>query len=410
MMSAVDPAVRADAAATLSVDRRTLLAGAAGALAVGGLSGSARAASRAGSLAGRPGPRFDPALARRLQRILNEAVRGPGGHAPGAILHVHGPRLGSFTGVAGLARVSPAVAMRAADRFRAGSIVKPFVAARVLQLAERGRLSLDARLPAVLPARVVGRFANAPDISVRMLLAHRSGIADWDTDLMNIVIAHHPEKLWTIAEKLDLAAAQPSLFAPGTSYAYSNTEYNLLGLVIEHATGRSWRHEIARRVIRPLGLMRTSLPAPGNRSIRGARAHGYSRLDGRRIDATGIDPSMAGAAGGHALVTTVGDLSRFLDALLKGRLFRHSDTLRQMLTFGPAQGPGGVVGYGLGIEQRVFPNGVESIGHLGGTAGYFAWIARLPAHGVTIAAMLNSDDDPSPLLIPAVEAIAATHS
>jgi D-alanyl-D-alanine carboxypeptidase len=339
-MPAVDPALRANATATPSVDRRTLLAGAAGALAVAGLSESARAAGRAVSPAGRSGPRFDPALARRLQRVLNEAVRGPGGHAPGAILHVHSTGLGSFTGVAGVARVSPAVAMRATDRFRAGSIVKPFVAARVLQLAESGRLSLDARLPAVLLARVIGRFANAPSISVRMLLAHRSGIADWDTDLMNIVIAHHPAKLWTIAEKLDLAAAQPPLFAPGTSYAYSNTEYNLLGLVIEHATGRSWRHELARRVIRPLGLTRTSLPAPGNRSIRRAHAHGYSRLDGRRIDATGIDPSMAGAAGGHALVTTAGDLARFLDALLRGRLFRHADTLRQMLTFGPGAGSG----------------------------------------------------------------------
>jgi D-alanyl-D-alanine carboxypeptidase len=407
---AVESAARADVAAGHSVDRRTLLAGAAGALAVAGLSGPARAAGHATSTAARPGRRFDPALGRRLQRVLHEALRVPDRHAPGAILHVESPELGSWTGVAGLGRRAPAVPMRAADRFRAGSIVKMFVAARVLQLAERGRLSLDARLPDVLPARVVGRFAHAPDISVRMLLAHRSGIADWDIDLMNIVIAHHPAKVWTISEKLDLAAAQPPLFAPGTSYAYSNTEYNLLGLLIEHITGRSWRHEVTRRVIRPLGLMRTSLPAPGNRSIRGAHAHGYSELDGRRIDVTGIDPSMAGAAGGHALVTTVGDLSRFLNALLKGRLFRHRETLGQMLALGPAQGPGGVVGYGLGIEQRVFPGGVESIGHLGGTAGYFAWISRLRPQGVTIAAVLNSGDDPTALLVPAAQAVAATHS
>jgi hypothetical protein len=104
--------------------------------------------------------------------------------------------------------------MRAADRFRAGSIAKPFVAVRVLQLAERGRLSLDARLPKVLPASVVSRFPGAADISVRMLLGHRSGIPEWDTPLMDIVIAHHPAKVWTIAEKLDLAAAQPPVFAP----------------------------------------------------------------------------------------------------------------------------------------------------------------------------------------------------
>jgi D-alanyl-D-alanine carboxypeptidase len=288
--------------------------------------------------------------------------------------------------------------------------VKPFVAVRVLQLAERGRLSLDARLPEVLPMRVVGRFANAPEITVRMLLGHRSGIPEWDTAAIDIVIGHHPAKVWTIEEKLDLAAAQPPVFAPGTSYKYSNTEYNLLGLIIEHVTGRSWRYELTRRVISPLGLARTYLPAARHRSIKGAHAHGYSTVDGRRIDATGVDPSMAGAAGGSALVTTVHDLTRFLNALLARRLFRRPDTLRQMLAFAPASGEGGVVGYGLGLEQRVFPGGVETIGHLGGTAGYFAWIGRLRAHGAAIAALLNSDDDPTPLLVPAVEALAATHS
>jgi D-alanyl-D-alanine carboxypeptidase len=397
-----------DDSASRSVDRRTLLVGAAGALVAAGMSAPARAAGHAQSLAARPGPRFDPALARRLQRLLHAALRGPGPHAPGAILHVQSSKLGAWTGAAGLARLAPAVPMRAGDRFRAGSIVKPFVAVRVLQLAERGRLSLDARLPEVLPAHVVGRFADAADITVRMLLDHRSGIPEWDTALMDIVIAHHPAKVWTIAEKLDLAAAQPPVFAPGTGFFYSNTDYNLLGLVIEHVTGRSWRHEVTRRVIRPLGLTRTYLPAPGHRSIMGAHAHGYHQLEGKRIDVTGVDPSMAGAAGGSALVTTVGDLARFLNALLSDQLFRRPGTLRQMLAFSPAQGPGGVVGYGLGIEQRVFPGGVETIGHLGGTAGYFAWIGRLRAQGVTIAAALNSDDDPTPLLVPAVQALAAT--
>jgi hypothetical protein len=94
-MPVVDRDARAGAAARPSVDRRTLLVGAAGALATVGLSGSARAAGRAGSLAGRPGRRLDPPLARRLQRILNEAVHGPGGHAPGAILHVQSTALGN---------------------------------------------------------------------------------------------------------------------------------------------------------------------------------------------------------------------------------------------------------------------------------------------------------------------------
>ena len=180
-MCDVDFAGHLDGVAGRSVDRRTLLVGAAGALAAAGLSGPARAAGHATSVAARSGPRFDPDLARQLQRALHDALRDPSMHAPGAILHVHSPRLGRWTGAAGLGRVAPAEPMRPRDRFRAGSIVKPFVAVAVLQLAERGRLSLDARLPEVLPASVTGRFANAADITVRMLLGHRAGIPDWDS-------------------------------------------------------------------------------------------------------------------------------------------------------------------------------------------------------------------------------------
>jgi D-alanyl-D-alanine carboxypeptidase len=408
-MPEVDLTPLADGAASGFVNRRTLLLGAAGALGAVGLSRPARAAEYPMSVAASSSPRFDPALARRLQRVLRRARQDPSTHFPGAILHVDSPRLGTWTGVAGVARVAPAEPMRPDDRFRAGSIVKTFVSVVVLQLAERGRLSLDARLPEALPASVVDRFPTAAGVSVRMLLSHRSGIPDWDAPAVENEIAHHPAKVWKLSEFLDLAAAQPPAFAPGTDYKYSNTDYNLLGLIVEQVTGRSWRHEVARRVISPLGLARTALPAPGHRSLMGAHAHGYGQLDGARVDLTRIDPSMAGAAGGGALVTTVQDLARFLNALLKRRLFRRPQTLRQMLAFAPAPDVGGQIGYGLGIEWRLFPGGVSAIGHLGSTAGYCAYVARLRPQGVTIASALNWADDPTPLLLPAVKALAAAH-
>ena len=396
-------------AASRSVDRRTLLLGAAGALAATGLSWPTSAAGRATSVAAQPSRRFDPVLARQLQRALHDALGNPDARFPGAILHVESPTLGAWTGVGGLGRVAPITPMRRADRFRAGSIVKPFVSVVVLQLAEERRLSLDARLHAVLPANVVRRVHNAPQISVRMLLSHRSGIPEWDIPAVDDEVARHPARVWKVSEFLDLAAAQPPLFKPGTSYAYSNTDYTLLGLIIEHITGRSWRHEVTRRVIRPLGLTHTALPAPGDASLIGAHANGYGELDGRRVDLTHVDPSFAGAAGASALVTTVQDVARFVDALLKQRLFRQRRTLRQMLAFAPAPDVGGQVGYGLGIERRVFPGGVEAIGHLGGAPGYRAYVARLRPPNATIALALNWQDDPTPLLLPAVKALAASH-
>jgi D-alanyl-D-alanine carboxypeptidase len=398
-----------DGAAGYSVDRRTLLVGAAVTVAAAGLGGPARAAGRAGSPAADVGPRFSPDLARDLQQALRDALRDPGTTAPGAVLHVRSPRHGRWTGVAGLGRVAPDVPMRGADRFRAGSIVKPFVSVVVLQLAERGRLSLDARLPEVLPADVVARFPTAADITVRMLLGHRSGLPEWDTPAVDQQLARQPAKVWKVSEFLDLAAAQPPLFAPGTGFFYSNTNYTLLGLIIERITGRSWRRAVTRRVIRRLRLTGTDLPAPGDPKINGQHAHGYAEFEGKTVDVTRVDPSFAGAAGAGALVTTAQGLARFLDALFRGRLFRRRATLRQMLDLAPAHGEGGLVGYGLGIEQYALPNGIELVGHLGGTAGYRSFVGRVRPLGVTIAFALNAQDDPTPLVIPVAEALAATH-
>jgi D-alanyl-D-alanine carboxypeptidase len=258
----------------------------------------------------------------------------------------------------------------------------------------------------VLPASVVGRFANTADITVRMLLGHRSGIPGWLSPVVAEQVARHPAKVWSVSEFLDLAAAQPPVFAPGAGFFYSDTNYNLLGLIIERITGRSWRREVTRRIIRPLRLTRTALPAPGHRSIAGAHAHGYGQLDGQTIDLTRVDPSFAGAAGACALVTNVHDLARFLDALFKGRLFRHRATLRQMLELAPAQGAGGLAAYGMGIEQYALPGGIELVGHLGGTAGYRSFVGRVRPLRTTIAFALNAEDDPTPLVIPVVDALA----
>ncbi len=259
----------------------------------------------------------------------------------------------------------------------------------------------------MLPADVTDRFPRAPEITVRMLLGHRSGLPDWNSPAVQAVVGRDPGKVWEVSEFLDLAAAQEPAFPPGTDYAYSNTNYTLLGLIVERAAGRGWRDEVTDRVIAPLGLAATALPAPGDRSLGGPHAHGYQEVNGELRDVTATDPSMAGAAGGNALVTSASDLVRFLDAVLAGRLFRRPETVRAMLDFKPASGEPGQVGYGLGLLQRALPGGVETIDHLGGAVGYWAYVGRLPRQQTTVAVAFNAKpDDPSPLLLPVLEALA----
>src|SRR5829696_5509681 len=398
----------ADGIASRKINRRTALAGAFGALFGIALTRPSQVWGHAATPTASADAPFDPTLARRLQTILDDAVASSGGGIPGALLHVEHDGHGGWTGASGFGQLDPDVAIQPGDRFSSGSIVKPFVAATVLQLAEGGHFTLDASLPAVLPADVISRFTGASEITVRMLLGHRSGLPDWDSSDVDASIVSDLGKNWTDSDLLDLAPAKESLFSPGTDYSYSNTNYTLLGLIIEHATGADWRDEVTNGVIKPLELEATALPAPGDRSLGGPHAHGYVDVNGELLDVSTADPSMFGAAGGNALVTSVSDLVRFMNALLAGRLFQHPETLNAMLDFKPATEEPGQIGYGLGLLQRALPGGIETIDHLGGAIGYRAYVARLPHQQVTLATAMNSLADPSLLVLPVLGAFATS--
>jgi D-alanyl-D-alanine carboxypeptidase len=346
----------------------------------------------------------------RLQAILDRAVKAPETTFPGVALHVRVPAHGTWSGAAGKANLDPARRMRAGHRFRAGSIMKPLVAATTLQLAEEGRFALDDPLPAVLPPRVIARFPEADRITVRMLLNHTSGIAEYSDARHEREVLANPLRRWTVSEVLDRAAARPRTSAPGERHAYSNANYNLLGLVLEQATGKPWRAVVRDRVIERLHLAHTSLPQPGHVPNGRDIAHGYEVMDGRLRDVTKIDSSMAGAAGGHALLTTTKDLSRFLRALLAGRLFQRQETLDEMRALVAAEDPNGLAGYGLGLERRVLPGGVELVGHMGTTGGYRAYMFHLPAQDIDIAMATTTPGDPTPVLMPALELLVAEAS
>jgi D-alanyl-D-alanine carboxypeptidase len=350
---------------------------------------------------------FDEQLASQLQTVLEDAVESPDTSYPGAVLHVSSPELGTWTGAAGLGEIDTDTAMRPNDRFRAGSLTKPFIAVIILQLVEEGLLALNDTLPEVLPESVTSKFPNSDQMTVHMLLNHTAGLPDFmelagpeivGTALGGTGVEPNPGKVWTEEEFLDFAAAQEPFFAPGEAQGYSNTDYLLLGMIIEETTGRTWREEFRERIIEVLDLDNTVLPEIDDRTIPGDYAHGYTDFGTGVMDATEMTTaSVVGAAGGQSLVTTPEDLARLMDAALAGELFQQDETLDEMLTW--VDWPDGnplspyLLSYGLGLMKADFESGIEGIGHSGDTAGgYHVFVFHLPDQDMTISGAVNAYD------------------
>ena len=261
----------------------------------------------------------------------------------------------------GLAVVKGRVPLDAHDRFRVGSITKTFVAVVVLQLVGEHRLALGDTVERWLP----GLIPDGGRITLRQLLAHRSGLADYadDADFVRRTVAQ-PRRLWTPRELVAVALAEGRVAPPGKDFAYASTNYVLLGMVIERATGRSLGRQLRSRIFAPLGLRDTVFAY----DLRNSRpyAHGYapSQHDGivgslaTARDRSTVNTSWAWAAG--SIVSTARDLSRFFGALLQGRLL--SPRLLELMR--PAPGSR----YGLGLAGFRTPCGA-AIGHTGALLG-----------------------------------------
>jgi D-alanyl-D-alanine carboxypeptidase len=194
------------------------------------------------------------------------------------------------------------------------------------------------------------------------LLNHTSGLFNYTEglDLSPEGWLAQRYRSWQPEELVALAVSHPPLFAPGTDWSYSNTNYVLLGMVIEAVTGRGYATEIRNRIIRPLHLRQTE--SPGTRlDIAGPHAHGYLPVDGSPVDVTRLNPSIAGAAGD--LISSTADLNTFFKALLTGRLLRPAQLAEMQTTVAGH-------GYGLGLERETLPCGTEVFGHGGDIFGY----------------------------------------
>ncbi|OOQ93185.1 serine hydrolase domain-containing protein [Bacillus cereus] len=294
-----------------------------------------------------------------------------------------GKTWGYAAGVADLGTKKP---MKADFRFRIGSVTKTFTATVVLQLAGENRLNLDDSIEKWLPGVIQGNGYDGNQITIRQILNHTSGIAEYlrskDADMMNT------KKSYTAEELVKMGLSLPPDFAPGKGWSYSNTGYVLLGILIEKVTGNSYAEEIEKRIIEPLELSNTFLP--GNSTVIPGTNHarGYIQPDGASElkDVTYYNPSIASSAGD--MISTADDLNKFFSSLLGGKLLKENQ-LKQMLTSVPTGREDLGNGYGLGIYETKLPNGVSVWGHTGGIPGFGTLVGGTLGGKHTLAVNIN---------------------
>jgi D-alanyl-D-alanine carboxypeptidase len=348
-----------------------------------------------------PAP-FPEASARDLQTTLNDAVKAE--VAPGVAVAVQRPGYELWSGAAGVADIETRSPLTTSQRFRAGSVLKTAVATAVLQLVEHGKLSLESSVSQLLPGEITRRVHDADRITLRMLLDHTSGIPEFDDADFNARLLAEPTHIWALNELLDRAFALPATFPPGGGFSYSNTDYVLLGQIIERAVGQPWRQVVRERVFARVGLSHSSLPEEGNSRCDGC-SRGYESIENQLIDATEVDPSMAGPAGGDALVSSTQDLAKFLGELAKGKLFDAPATLELMLAFVDAPIPEeATTGYGLGVA-RFQMGDTQLFGHLGGAVGFQSFMLYEPGSGTVVSGYMNRTGDLGSFVIPVVAAV-----
>ncbi|MEV6975036.1 serine hydrolase domain-containing protein [Kitasatospora sp. NPDC093806] len=293
---------------------------------------------------------------------LNALVQADRMPAALAAVTEHDGRTRTYT--AGVGDLATRSKVPADGQVRIGSNTKTFTAVVVLQLVGEGRIGLEDKVEKHLPGLVRGEGIDGSLVTVRQLLQHTSGLPDYEAGVTDDIIRN---RYFDPHDLLDLAFRHKADFAPGTSWAYSNTNYVLAGLIVQQVTGRPLAEEIDRRIVRALGLRHTYFPAPGDRTIREAHPHGY-RQDAPGSpwsDITELDPSAGWAAG--QMISTTTELNRFFGALLAGDLLQPAQ-LAQMRTTVPIGTTG--AGYGLGLMSRPLSCGGVYWGHGGDIAGF----------------------------------------
>jgi len=278
-------------------------------------------------------------------------------------------------------------------RFEIGSITKQFTAAAILQLKERGKLKLTDTLGTYVPD-----FAAAKDVTIEQLLRQVSGIPEYMGSPAYRALIVSDDGVKTIREPGDfskilaLVRDKPLSFAPGTKWAYSNTNCVLLGRIVEIASGTPWETYVRANIFKPAGMTESAFI--NEEAGMADFATGYALKDGHLISTRGMN-GWGGAAG--AIVSTASDVAKWDAALMGGKLIAPDD-LAAMLRPGALpvedRGLSGTSHYGYGWVVDTFDDQAR-VWHNGGTLGFSTWNEVYPALSEAVIVLENRRSDES---------------
>jgi D-alanyl-D-alanine carboxypeptidase len=323
------------------------------------------------------GPAFPPATADALTGIVQQGMESS--HSPGMVVGVWVPDEGTYVRTFGTSDTTTGAPMTLRDHFRIASITKTFVAMAILRLEDQGQVSLAAPL-----SRFVAGVPNGDRITIAQLLDMTAGVYDFTSDDAFVkAFTDDPELPFSTSDFLAILHRHDPLFPPGTKAEYDDSNYFLLGLVLEAVTHRPLPQVIREQVLDPLGLSETSYPTTP--AMPSPFPRGYlTQADGSLRDVTASNLAVAGGAG--AMISTLHDQKIWAKAMATGALLEPATQELRLRTRVLASGPV-TVKYGMGIGDI---NGF--LGHSGAIFGYSTATFYLPSRDATLVVLGNNCD------------------
>jgi len=346
-----------------------------------------------------PNAADQPDAASALQDLLDEGVAQG---IPGLSAAVATSDGVVWTGIAGLADLEAGVPVRADMLFGIGSITKTFVAVVILQLVEEGRLGLDATSADLLGSAVDG-IPNADKATIAQLLNHTGGVPSWEDDPAwisdgrgaTLDVSH----IWGKTATMPYIEGHQPLAPAGEAYSYANTNFTLLGMIIEKVTGQEAVAEIHRRVLDELGLEDIHLEGfePVSQEQLPHRYHwatptfqeeagvntDFTYVGPDLIDATGSNLSVEWTAGG--MVATARDLALYGAALRDGRLL-NPESMAFLTDWFPVDERRQM---GHNVSRFEYPDGLALVGHDGSVLGFTGSLYWVEGADVVVAVVSN---------------------